>query len=105
MKYLCFFILFFCVNCSPHKNVVDGLYKVHQNCLTEQNVLTISNAYLINVKKIGIDIKDYNVEITDLENSYYLLYSPKYTGIFRGGGYSIIINKNNCDVIYFKPEV
>ena len=111
MKYLCMIILFFCISCSPHKNVINMMYKIREDCLTEKDALIVSNAYLRNVKGLNIS----KLKVTDLmdnDSVYYLRYIFDLPDV--GDGYSyrcpgwasyiVIIRKTDCEVLEFKRE-
>ncbi len=111
MKYLClltFMILFYA--CST--KVPEHLYKIHENCLTEQNAIDVANAYLIQCKIMTENqIKEREIKIIDKTDFYYISYNRKYVETsgysVRCGGrealpYIIEINKNDCNIISAK---
>lgn len=115
MKKILLLISYISLFCSCNLNlykkveVPEHLYKIHTDCLTEENAIETTNRYLTYYyAKIKWDSGKYDIKITDLGYRYYVVYSPKLEKgqmyHIRGGGYTVIIEKVNCDIIFCRPE-
>lgn len=91
--------------CSCSNKVPEYEYKVYEDCLTKEkavNVATFYWSYKYKYRYDKFNIKDYDIDIIEKENSYYIRYRLKQTGMYapRGGGLAIEISKIDCSIVY-----
>ncbi len=106
MKYFCLLILLLFYSCST--KVPEHLYKIHTNCLTEENAIDVANAYWTHeCGKDNFKIEEYDIKIVERDDTFYIEHSMKekegYT--VRGGLYTIEISKKDCSIVYKRIHV
>jgi hypothetical protein len=65
------------------------------DCINKDAAIQVSNSLL---KNEGKDVSLMNIEVSEKDNQFIIIYTLKDT-LSLGGGAEIVINKSNCEII------
>jgi len=81
-----------------HIKNVEKLMKLMVDCINKDTAIQVANSLL---KNEGKNVSLMNIEVSEKDNQFIIIYTLKDT-LSLGGGAEIVIDKSDCEIITIK---